>query len=394
MRVAVTGIGAVSAFGWGTDRLRDGLLSGASAATTLTVFDPEGHRTRIAAQVPGRGPDERARVKSERFAAFAVAEALGQAGLSPLPPDSGVFFGSTTGGMLETESFYRRLRDRPDRIVPTWPIASQQNNAPADHVARRFGVRGPVVTIGSACAAGSMALECALDALRSGEIEAAIAGGADELCRLTYAGFNSLRAVDAEPSRPFRAERRGLTMGEGAAALVLEPLEKARTRGATILAELAGTASTCDAGHMTAPAEDGRGAAEAIRRALEDAGVVPDEVAFINAHGTGTRHNDPAETAAFAAVFGERLARIPVTSSKAAIGHLLGASGAIEAVATVVGLARREVHPTAGSGPPDPELPVDLVTGRARALADPVAALSTSLGFGGANAAVVFRSVP
>jgi len=391
MRVAVTGIGAVSAFGWGAGALEDGLLGGQSAAREITVFDPEGQRTRLAAQVPDGGPPDPARVRTERFAAFAAAEALAAGGWSRLPPESGVFFASTTGGMLEAEQFYARLRQRPEAPQSTRVLASQQNNSPADLVARRFGVRGPVVTVGSACAAGSMALESALDALRAGELRVAIAGGSDGLCRVTYAGFNSLRAVDGAPSRPFRADRAGLSMGEGAAVIVLEPWDAAEARGATILAEFAGAASSCDAHHMTAPREDGRGAVEAIRAALRDAGLRPEEVSFINAHGTGTPHNDASETAAFATVFGARLADLPVTSSKAAIGHLLGASGAIEAVATIQGLRARCVHPTAGPGEVDPALPVRLVLDEPLFLPAASVALSTSLGFGGANAALLFR---
>jgi 3-oxoacyl-[acyl-carrier-protein] synthase II len=391
MRVAITGLGAVSAFGWGARALHDGLLGGRSAARELTVFDPDGQRTRLAAQVPDGGPQDPARVRTERFAVFAAAEALRESGWTELPAEAGLFFASTTGGMLEAEEFYARLRQRPEAPQSTRTLASQQNNAPADLVARRLGIRGPVVTAGSACAAGSMALESALDALRAGDLRVVLAGGSDQLCRVTYAGFNSLRAVDAEPSRPFRADRAGLTMGEGAAVLVLEPWEEAEARGANVLAEFCGAASSCDANHMTAPCEDGRGAVEAIRAALADAGLRAEEVSFVNAHGTGTPHNDRAEAAAFAAVFGERLEELPVTSSKAAIGHLLGASGAIEAVATVQDLRAGIVHPTAGEGPVDPALPIRLVRGEPLALPGASIALSMSLGFGGANAALLFR---
>jgi 3-oxoacyl-[acyl-carrier-protein] synthase II len=201
-----------------------------------------------------------------------------------------------------------------------------------------------------------MAIGDALRALRRGDVDVALAGGSDALCQLTYAGFNALRSVDEAASRPFRKDRLGLSIGEGAGVLVLESADHAKRRGAEPIAILAGEASTCDAHHMTAPQPDGSGAAEAIRLALVDAGVAPGDVNFVNAHGTGTPLNDASEAAALTAVFGARVRSIPVTSTKALIGHLLGSAGAVEAVVTALCLARGEVHPMPDTGLHDPDI--------------------------------------
>jgi 3-oxoacyl-[acyl-carrier-protein] synthase II len=269
-------------------------------------------------------------------------------------------------------------------------LASQQNNGPGDAVARDLGIGGPVQTVSAACASGAMAIGDAVRAIRRGEVDVAIAGGSDSLCRLTYAGFNALRAVDERPCRPFRGDRAGLSLGEGAAALLLEPLERALARGARPLALATGEAATCDAYHMTAPHPEGMGAAEAIRGALADARLDPSEIDFVNAHGTGTQINDAAECAALVAVFGDRAPDLPVTSTKALVGHLLGTAGALEAVATILCLFNGEVHPMPDVGPTHPGIRLRLVLGRPLRLARARHALSTSLAFGGANAALVF----
>ena len=422
-RVAVTGLGAVSAFGWGVEALRRGLAAGETAIGPLRRFAGEGHRTAVAAEVPSadEAPDALARLVpgwadlslADRFALTAAAEALAAAGgaaavLGGRPEAAGVFFGGSTAGMVEGEELFAEEPGQPLPWRHLETLASQPIDAPAAAVARRFGIGGPVITVSSACASGTQALGLALDALRSGEVEVALAGGADSLCRLTYAGFNALRVVDERPCRPFGAGREGMTLGEGAGVLVLEPEVRARKRGAPVLAHLLGVGNSCDAHHMTAPHPEGVGAALAIERALRDvgrgaaAGVPPEAVAFIDAHGTGTPLNDLSEWRGMVRVFGERAGEIPLTATKAAVGHLLGSSGAIEAVVTVLCLAAGEVHPTAAGGGLDPETPVRLVTGRPLPLdrepdrkpeLDPgrgSVALSTSFGFGGANAAAVF----
>lgn len=394
-RVVVTGMGAVCGFGVGADALLAGLRRGKAAIRPVDVFDATPHRTQLVSQVgefccdqpvgPSRG---------DRFAVIAAREAVAMAGLDPAAcRDAGVFFGSSNGGLLEGESFFRRLRARAGKLGLR-SVASHQNNGPGDAVARAFGCCGPVLTCSSACTSANMALLAARDALRAGECEVAIAGGADALAEITYAGFNALRAIDPAPARPFRADRAGLLMGEGAGVLVLETAGHAQARGARVLAELAGAGATCDAHHMSAPKDDGLGPLEAMRRALREAGASPDDVSFVNTHGTGTPANDVVEARALRELLGERVATVPVTSTKSLVGHLLGACGGLEAVACVLGLLHGEVHPTAGEGRPDPELGLDLVVGGVRRLATAQLALSNNLAFGGNNCTVAFRRVP
>jgi len=399
--VAVTGLGAVSPLGWGLGPLWDGLRSGQTAIGPFDRFDHSGHRTHVAAQVDLAAEPERPRGKplrlslADRFAVAAAREAVAQAAIDfgRCAERTGVFFGTSTGGMIETEAYLETLfaamagRGKPPS---TSLLASQQNNGPGDAVARDLGIGGPVQTVSAACASGAMAIGDALRAVRRGDVDVAIAGGSDSLCRLTYGGFNALRAVDERACRPFRGDRAGLSLGEGAAVLVLEPLERALARDARPLAFVAGEAATCDAHHMTAPHPEGMGAAEAIRGALADAQLDPSEIDFVNAHGTGTPLNDAAECAALAAVFGDRAPDLPVTSTKALVGHLLGSAGALEAVVTILCLLEGEVHPMPDDGASDPGIRLRLVLGRPLRLARARHALSTSLAFGGANAALVF----
>ncbi len=399
-RVAISGMGAVCGLGWGVDALWQGLRAGRAAFAPFRRFDHSRHRTHLAAEA-GAPPAELARSIpgwrrlsiADRFAVFAAAEAVERAGLPlPLAAEAGVYFGSSTGGMYESELFFGELLRDPRRPRLS-ALASQQVNGPGDAVARHLGAAGPVETLSSACASGALALAAALDAVRSGEVAVAIAGGADSLCQLTYAGFNSLRSVDEGACRPFSAGRAGMSFGEGAAVLVLEPLERVLARGMTPLAELAGAGASCDAHHMTAPDPTGAGAAAALERALADAGLAPEAVDFVNVHGTGTPLNDAAEWRALQRVFGERAKEIPLVSTKALVGHLLGSSGALEAAATVLCLQHGELHPASNGGvrcEADPELPVALVSGEPLPLPAARTALSTSLAFGGSNAALVF----
>jgi len=418
-QISITGLGAVSAWGWGTAPLWEGLCSGRTAIRPFDRFPAAEQRTHLAAQAPpppdcladaltrwadsagSAGWDEGS--LADRFALAAAREAL--AGAHPLPPDAtGVYFGGSTAGMFESEEVFDRLL-RGDADVDLAPLVSQPLDNPAAAVARALGVRGPVVTVSSACASGTQALGLALDALRAGEVEVALVGGADSLCRLTYSGFNALRVVDPEACRPFRDGRAGMSLGEGAGILVLETEERIaerRRRGEAVRvrALLRGVGNSCDAHHMTAPRPDGLGAALATRRALADAGADPDDVVFLNAHGTGTPLNDASEWRGFAQVFGPRAPSLLLTATKASVGHLLGSSGALEAVATVLCLENGVVHPTPGDGAIDPETPAGLVRGAPAPLprldsdlhAGRHLAVSTSFGFGGANAAAVFQA--
>lgn len=394
--IVVTGIGAVSGFGWGAESLWNGLLGIETSIDLITRFDPSPHRTKVAAEVPdalpaGRSVPDR-RSAADRFALHAAAEAIDDARLGDgWNAAAGVFFGSSTGGMLESEWFYAHVLDADRGRAPISWLASQQYCGPGDAVARRWEVTGPVETVSSACTSGALAVLAARDALVSGEVDIALAGGADSLCELTHAGFNALRAVDPRPCRPFRADRAGMSIGEGAAVLVLETAEGARRREARILAHVAGGGSSCDAHHMTAPAPDGGGAARAIRQALDEAGVAPRDVGFVNVHGTGTPLNDAAEWSALTTVFGEHARELPLTAPKGHLGHLLGAAGAIEAVATVRSLVEGLVPPTAGEPPVDPEMGARLVLGEPLALETGKLAMSLNLAFGGSNSALLFR---
>ncbi len=393
--VVVTGLGAVSGLGAGVDGHWQAALRAERAIAPLGLFPTTTHRTSLAAEVPKDTPllGGRSFSRAERFACSAATEAVRN-----LPPATlrsrraGVFFGSSTGALYEAERFLAELLQHREGWLA--PLAAQQNDGPGTTVARTLGVQGPVVTFSTACTSANVALAAALDALRDGEVDIAIAGGADELCETTYAGFNSLRAVDAQPTRPFRQSRAGLSMGEGAGVLLLETLAHAIARRATILCELAGAGRSCDAHHVSAPEPNGTGAAAAIRAALHDAGLAADDVTFVNAHGTGTPHNDDAESKAMHAVFGARTPRIPVTSTKSLVGHLLGAAGGIEAVFTALSIVHRLVPPTAGSEPADPALDLDVVLHEPRALPSHNTGLSTNLAFGGNNAVVLLRSLP
>lgn len=389
-RVAVTGLGVVSALGPDLAAFSDGLRAGRSGIAPLTLFDPTGFRTRLAAQAPDPAPplppeSLATASRPDRFGLQAAFEAVAQAGLEARDLDAAALvFGTGTGGLNSSEQFLRG-DDDVALLVPHQPASV------TDLVARHLGIFGPRSTIMTACSSSATAIGYAGDRIRLGHVDVALAGGAEGLTRLTCAGFGCLRATAPgdEPCRPFDAERKGLTLGDGAAVLVLEELERARARGATVLAILAGWGMTADAHHMTAPHPEGEGAARAMRAALDDALLAPEAIGYINAHGTGTPHNDAAETLAIKAVLGGRAPSVPVSSIKSMVGHTLGAAGAIEAVASVLTLARGFIPPTVNLRVPDPAFGLDYVPGAARE-ARVGAVLSSSFAFGGNNTCLVF----
>ena len=396
--IVVSGIGVVSAWGWGAAVFRDGLGGGGTAIGNFTRFDPSAYASHIAAAVPARpeGSSRRPRRNPQPSWAdsFAIAAAREAVAAARLPDDlsacaAGVFFGSTTGGMFEGESFYERFRSGGFDSGPRRMLTSLPASRPADSVARELGITGPVETVSSACASSTLAIGLALEALREGAVRVALAGGADSLCRVTFGGFNSLQSVDTKPCVPFRRDRRGLSLGEGGAVLLLERLEDARARGVTPVAELAGAGASADAYHMTAPEPEGRGAAAALSSALRDADCHADDVDLINAHGTATPLNDLAEFRALELVFGARVGSIPIAATKGSVGHLLGCAGAVEAVATVLALRDQRLQPMPGGGEIDPATPVRLI--RDSIPASLRTAVSLNLGFGGCNGALVFR---
>lgn len=356
-----------------------GLVAGRSACAPIRRFAADDLTPRIAAEVDEDGPDpDRAGGFALRAASEACADA--ELELERLDPRRvGVALGTTLGGMELFERWVAARTTAPD-------VARIPYFAPAVRVARAIGCRGPVATPQLACASGTHAVALAVEWVRAGRADVVLAGGTDLLCRFVVAGFNCLKAT-ADVARPFDADRRGLVLGEGAAVAVVEAAEHARQRGARVRARLLGTGAAGDATHMTAPDRAGAGAARAMEAALADAGVAPEAVGFVSAHGTGTPYNDAMEAVAIGRVFGNR--RVAVDSIKGAIGHTLGAAGAFEAILCAQVVSEGVIPPTAGLSRLDPECAaLDLVTGAARRQAVDVA-VSTSSGFAGTNAALV-----
>jgi 3-oxoacyl-[acyl-carrier-protein] synthase II len=369
----------------------------------LTRFPGETFPTDIAAEVawdlepllPVAKRDARRLSRSDRLAVIAANEALHQAngqagGTAPLPLQRAIVStGTSTGGLLEGEDFYFRRLVRGRRRTAPSSVLQQPTSGPSDAVARVFGLGGGVISNATACASAGAAIGMAADYLRAHHADVALAGGSDSHCRITNSGFNVLQAVDAAPCSPFDAERKGITLGEGAAYLVLERWDDALARGATILAELCGYGASCDAHHPTAPAEDGRGAEAAMRIAMQESVVAAAGVDYINAHGTGTLLNDSAETRAIVTAFGDR---VPVSSSKSFFGHTLGAAGGVEAVITVLALRAQLAPPTLRLRQPAADCTLDYIPHTPRPM-EMRRALSNTFGFGGSNVSLLFARV-
>jgi 3-oxoacyl-(acyl-carrier-protein) synthase len=379
----LTGLGLISALGPDTDAAWRGLLAGRSGLGPLTRF----HSARCGAlpvaeaALPPGAPGLRSR--AEAMAIAAARQALASAGLCPIPPRLrgriGLVLGATVGGMPESEVFAVRLW-REGAFVPAC-FRSHEPAAATDACARTLGLGGPCLTVSTACSSGALALVQAALWIENGEADLVLAGGVDNLCRLTLNGFASLLLVDPKGCRPFDANRAGMNLGEGAAFVVLEHPETARGRGAPVRAILAGWGATCDAHHVTAPDPSGRGAAAAMRAAMDRAELNPDDISYINAHGTGTRDNDQAEAMALRAVFDARLP--PISSTKRAFGHTLAASGAIEAAVCVLALEHQVLPPNPGFETLDERIGFSpIIAPRPAALAH---VLSNSFGFGGNN---------
>jgi 3-oxoacyl-[acyl-carrier-protein] synthase II len=377
-------MGVVCALGRTVTEICRRVFSGERGIGAIRAFDTTGCRVNIAAGAPEVDVPPGAWLGGSRTAALAyhaAASALEQSQLGPARVRAGVVLGSAGDGTPALEAYLGGSR-RKARLL------AYPRRASTDLVAHWLGLGGPRCTINTACSSGAVALIHGADLLRARACDAVVAGGADELTRFTLTGFASLRALDPDPCRPFDRDRRGMSLGEGAGCLVLERLVDARRRGAEILAVLAGTGHTCDAHHLTAPDPAGQGAARAVRSALIEAGIAPERIAFINAHGTGTPHNDAAEVRALTAALGAHAPRCLVHSAKASIGHCLGAAGAIEAVIAVQSLRDQKVPPTAGLERPEFSGALDFVRGSARRF-DGHFGLSTSFGFGGNNAVLV-----
>ncbi len=414
-RVAVTGIGMVTPLGNDTATSWEALTKGVSGAGPITHFDASAHDTRIAAEVKGFDPllymDRKEARRNDRFTHFALAATIqalkdaqlpfGSAERQPqdadLAEETGVIIGSGIGGLTTMHEQFKLLFDRgPDRISPFFSTMTPIDLA-AGSISIKLGLGGPNFAVVSACSTGAHAIGEAYETIRRGDARIMVAGGAEAAIQpVAIASFANMLAMsrrndDPEhASRPFDATRDGFVMGEGAGILILEDMEHAQARSARIYAELAGYGATADAHHITEPAPEGRGLVRAMRRALQKGGIAPEEVNYINAHGTSTPPNDRSETDAIKALFGEHAYKLAVSSTKSMTGHMMGAAGGVEAAISVLSIYHHIMPPTINYAHPDPDCDLDYIPNEARR-ADVRVALSNSMGFGGHNAVLVFR---
>ena len=406
-RIVVTGIGLVSPIGLTADATWESLVAGKSGVGRITAFDPEGFETTIAAEVPDFDPtnymDRKEARRADRFSQFAIAaarEALGQADLlheEPLGERVSSLIASGVGGIITLSEQYDVLREKGPKRISPFLVPMMLIDMAGGNVSITFGARGPSFATVSACASGADAIGSGMDLIRKGVIDVAICGGSEApICPIAVAGFNSAGAlsrnndVPEAASRPFDAQRDGFIIGEGGAVLVIERLEHALERGATPIVEISGYGVTSDASHITQPAPFGEGGARAMRQAIEGAGLKPEDVDYINAHGTSTPINDKAETDAVKSVFGEDAHKVAISSSKSMTGHLLGAAGAIEAAICALAIERGCIPPTINLNNPDPECDLDYTPHNARMTKVDVA-MTNSLGFGGHNTSLLFQ---
>lgn len=402
-------MGAVTPFGVGIDPLWDGLIEGRCGIRRNTLFDTTAFDVHIGGEIPSFDPgsaiDRRIIKRLDRYAQFAlvaVHEAFAASGLrmdQENPARVAVIFGSGIGGMNEMEEQFRRMHEKGPGKVSVFTIPKLMVNAASGNISIHYGARGASMAISTACASANNAMGEAFRYIRDGVAEVVFTGGSEAaLTPLALASFASMKALSTrndEPqraSRPFDRDRDGFVLAEGAGALIFEELEHARRRGAGILAEVIGFASTSDAEHLTQPCEDGRGAAEAMQFALDDAGMPPDQVDYINAHGTSTPLGDVAETMAIKKVFGPAVKKLVVSSTKGATGHSLGASGGVELIASVLAIKNGVIPPTVNLDAPGEGCDLDYCPRTARDARVRVA-LSNSFGFGGHNACILVRAV-
>jgi 3-oxoacyl-[acyl-carrier-protein] synthase II len=405
-RVAVTGIGMVTPLGNDTASSWEALKKGVSGVGPITHFDASAHESRIAAEVKGFDPqmymDRKEVRRNDRFAQFALASTVqalkdSQLDVAPIAEDTGIIIGSGIGGLTTMHEQFKLLFDRgPDRISPFFSTMTPIDLA-AGFISITLGLGGPNFGVVSACATGAHAIGEAFETIRRGDARVMIAGGAEAAVQpVAIASFGNMHAMSrrnddpAHASRPFDAERDGFVMGEGAGILVLEEMEFAQERGARIYAELVGYGATADAHHITEPAPEGRGLVRAMRRALQKGGLAPEDVSYINAHGTSTMPNDRSETDAIKALFGAHAYKLAVSSTKSMTGHMMGAAGGVEAAISVLSIYENIMPPTINYAHPDPDCDLDYVPNEARK-ADVRVALSNSMGFGGHNATLIFK---
>jgi 3-oxoacyl-[acyl-carrier-protein] synthase II len=406
-RVVITGIGLVSSLGIGTGANWKALVAGTSGVTRITRFDVSAFATQIAAEVKGFDPlqfiEKKDVKKMDVFIQYAVAAsqfAMDDSGLAITPSnagDVGVFLGSGIGGFQTIEREHKALLDGGPRKISPFFIPSAIINLASGQVSIRFGAKGPNLATCTACSASAHAIGDSYEIIKRGDADAMIAGGSEAaITPMSVGGFGALRALstrNTEPeraSRPFDKERDGFIIGEGAGVLILEDLEHARRRNAKVYAELVGYGMSGDAYHITAPSEDGDGGIRVMRMALRKAGIAPEQVDYINAHGTSTPYNDRLETMAIKACFGDHARKLAISSTKSMTGHLLGGAGGLEAGISALAVYHQCVPPTINMDTPDPECDLDYVPHKSRALTVQYA-LSNSFGFGGTNAALLFK---
>ena len=407
-RVVITGMGTVNPVGNDVSTYWKGLVAGQSGAGPITAYDASDQAVRIAAEVKDFEPvaflgHKQAR-RTDRFTQLVMVSADQAVTDAALTFDNngsnshvGVIIGTGIGGVSTLLAGYDTLRERGPSRVSALMTPMMMPNAGAGEIAIRYNIHGLAMSLSSACATGTNAIGEGTERIRRGDAEVMLCGGGESTMHpLTLAALSNMGAVshrNDEPKRacrPFDADRDGFVMGEGAGVLILESLEHALRRGVHIYAEVIGYGASCDAFHITAPDENGAGAALSMRLALRDAGLRPEEIDYINAHGTSTPLNDPIETRAIRTVFGDHAYRVPISSTKSMVGHLMGAAGAVEAIACAKILETGTVHPTINYEIPDPECDLDYVPNKAR-VTHPRTALSNSFGFGGHNATLIFR---
>ena len=407
-RVVITGMGVISPVGVGLNRYWDNLKSGYSGIVPVTKFDTSDCPVKIGGEVPSDFNPEDFLDKKEIkrldnfsiYALIAAEEAIRHAGLEEGIPDMdrfGVVVGSGVGGLLTMEEQNKRLLNRGFRGVSPLFIPMYILDIAAGHISMKWGLKGPNYAVVSACATGTTAIGDALRHIQYGDADIFVAGGTEAcITPIAYAGFANMRALSRrndEPekaSRPFDSDRDGFVMGEGAGLLVLEELEHAHNRGAKIHAELIGYGATADAYHITAPAPGGEGAMRAMKRAVKDGGVEPEDVDYINAHGTSTPFNDKNESLAIKTLFGEHAYKLNVSSTKSMTGHLLGAAGGIEAIAAIMAIKKNVIPPTINYDTPDPECDLNYTPNSAVDKSVSIA-MSNTFGFGGHNAVLLFK---
>lgn len=405
-RVVITGMGAITPIGNDVETFWNALKEKKRGFGEITYFDTTDYKVKLAAEVKGfdakQYMDAKTARRMEPFSQFAVAaagQALAQSGLDMEKEDPfrvGVSIGSGIGSLQAVEREYKKLLEKgPNRVNPLL-VPMMICNMAAGNVSIQYGLKGKCINVVTACATGTHSIGEAFRSIQCGEAEVMVAGGTESsITPIGVAGFTALTALSTNPdpdtcSRPFDKDRDGFVMGEGSGVVVLESLEHAKKRGANILAEIVGYGATCDAYHITSPAEDGSGAAKAMEYAIKDAGITPDQIDYVNAHGTSTHHNDLFETKAIKLALGEHAYKVKINSTKSMVGHLLGAAGGVEFITCVKSVMENYVHATAGLEESEPECDLDYTKGEGVHTAVNYA-ISNSLGFGGHNASLVVK---